>query len=111
MLDNTTVTLPLNDFDTLRAGERAHRDIASALARCFDYTCTKNPISEKCNKCKKDSCEGCKTYKENPPYNEFLTVDIERLIGVTKEYALYGKDVETDLDAIPIEHKAERVKT
>lgn len=125
MLENTTVTLPLNDFDNLRVGEREYRDITRHLAHCFDYTCTKNPYPQECESCESTDnkhsypnnegttifvdCANCAAFLNHKMYNELLTVDVERLIEIAKIYALYGKDVETDIDAIPIERKAERV--
>jgi hypothetical protein len=43
MLENTTVTLQLHDFDRLRAGQQAHSETARRLSGCFVYSCTKNP--------------------------------------------------------------------
>jgi hypothetical protein len=103
MLENVTVTLSLQDFDTFRAGEAAHRAIASQLASCFDYLCTKNETPAQCEKCKKDSCEGCKVYDKNPLYTEKMTVNVNQLITVAKDYSCWGKDIETDLGTIKIE--------
>lgn len=106
MLENTTVTLPLRDFDTLREGEREYRNIARALSACFEYTCENHPEPPECKNCSTETdCPDCEHYA--PDYIEKLTVDVERLIRVAKEYALYGKDIEAEIDEIPLERKPE----
>ncbi len=110
MLENATVTLPLADFDTMRDGEREYRRMAGRLANCFDYKYVKhhNPEPPECKDCKRDiDCPDCEINAANPLCTETLTVDVGRLIRTAKEYALYGKDVETDLDAIEVTAKTE----
>jgi len=123
MFENVTVTLSLNDFDKLREGETTYRLTARALAACFDYTCTQNPTPQECENCPSanndyslpsgksgmihDDCAACAVFQKHNDYNELLTVDVERLIRTAKEYAVYGKDVETDLDKIEVQRKAE----
>ena len=115
MLENTTVTMSLHDFDRYRDAEKAHREIAYNLARCFEYSCTDNPQPQECNKCdvadkwdgSNTECWACEVYQNNPIYTERLTVDVKQLIRVAKEYAVYGKDIETDLDAIKVTPKTE----
>ncbi len=99
-MNNTTitVTLPLSEFDTLRDGEREYRRIADRLSRCFTYKYEKSP---ECDDCQKVICPECEVYKTL----ETLTVDVERLIQTAKDYALYRKDVETELDGIKIIRK------
>lgn len=104
MLDSATVTLRLAEFDELRSTHRAHREIVQRLAGCFEYSYIQNPEPEECKDCKEDDgCEDCKIYHDNPPYDEKLTVDVDHLIKVAKEYSLYGKDIITDLDTVRIE--------
>lgn len=93
--ENATVTLLLTEFDKLREGDRAYRDSAPQIADCFDYRCKDLVVSEDCRKCNEENpdCMQCEVYKANPPYEETLTVDVERLISVCKQYALYGKEV------------------
>ena len=123
MLENTTVILSLQDFETLRAGEKAHRQIASRLARCFEYSCTKNPYPYGCENCPSaaneyslpsgksgmihNDCTQCAVFKNYNEFNERLTVDVARLIQTAKDYAVYGKDIDPHLDGITIERKAE----
>lgn len=102
MFENTTVTLPLNDFDALREGEREYRKLASALASCFDYTCKKNPEPKACKDCNGEvDCPDCEHYI--PDYEEKLTLHVERLVRITKPYAMYGKEIEADLGEITVE--------
>lgn len=93
--DGVTVTLPLEKFDELREGERAYREIAPRIARCFEYECKELVVSEDCKKCVEENpdCTTCDVYKANPPFKETLTVDVERLISVCKDYAFYGKEI------------------
>jgi hypothetical protein len=113
MFENTTVTLSLQDFDELRRGHAAHRQIASWLSDCFTYTCTPNPQPQECEKCDKDlftekwngsntECCECEIFQNNPEYTETLAVDVARLIRIAKEYSLYGKDAETDIDKLTV---------
>lgn len=105
MNDNTTVTMSLNDFDELGENSKSFLKLAPRIAKCFEYNYEELPIPTECKKCKKadPDCTKCKIYKANPLYKETLTVDVERLITVCKEYALYGKDVDfADLENIAI---------
>ena len=69
------------------------------IATCYEYSRTEAETPEECVNCTSDiDCPECETY--DPPFIEKITVDAGRLIGVTKQYALYGKDVDTDIDAI-----------
>ena len=98
MFDKATVTMPLDEFDELRRAknqfESWYREMASRIAGCFEYTATelKPGCDEEC-----DTCGHCNAYIEK------LTVDVERLINVAKDYSCWGKDIETDLDSITIE--------
>jgi hypothetical protein len=112
MFDHATVTLSLKDLDALRAHSGDH--IASALAKCFCYEVKEKAEPQECKGCKSEvDCPDCEHYTPNQ-CEEKLTVDVEKLIWVAKEYALYGKGKESnliDIDAIPverIERKAER---
>lgn len=46
-----------------------------------------------------------KEWDKQPPWEETLTVDVERLIRICKEYALFGKDVEADVDEMTLIRK------
>ncbi len=105
MLENTTVTLSLSDFDILRRGEKWYREIASSLSHCFEYKCEEHdhPDPPECKECHGDmNCRSCEVYAKNPDYTETLTVDVERLIRTAKEYALYGKEIEADIDDLEV---------
>ena len=107
MLDRATVTLKLAEFDELRSAHKAHWEIARRLASCFEYSCIQNLEPEECKGCEEDSCEDCKVYHDNPPFDEKLTVNVDCLIKAAKEYSLYGKEIDTDIDAVRIElHQA-----
>lgn len=95
MNDNANVTMPLNDFDELRENMKNFLKLAPRIAKCFEYNCEELPEPAECKKCNKEDpdCTKCEVYKANPPYKETLTVDVEQLITVCKQYALYGKDV------------------
>lgn len=44
-------------------------------------------------------------YIKTPPYEEKLTVDVNKLVSFVKRYALYGKNLKTeeiDIDSIPL---------
>lgn len=109
MIEGATVTLPLNEFDKLRMDSEEYQQLAPRLAACFDYEFKDNGEPAKCKTCKKENpdCTKCKVYKESPPWEEILTVDVERLIRVCKEYALFGKDVEGDVDEMTLKRKEE----
>lgn len=100
MVEGATVTLPLNEFDGLRADSKEFQQLAKRIAACFEYEFKDNGEPAKCKSCKKEDpdCTKCKVYKESPPWEEILTVDVERLINAAKQYALYGKDIETDVE-------------
>lgn len=100
MVESATVTLPLNEFDGLRTDSKEFRQLAKRLAACFEHEFKENGEPEKCKSCKKENpdCTKCKVFRESPPWEEILTVDVERLINVAKQYALYGKDVEANVE-------------
>lgn len=103
---NTTVTLPLKYFDELRAYQSKLHFIVTCISDCFEYTYKENPEPEECKNC--DSivdCPECDVHIKTPPYEEKLTVDVKKLISVVQQYALYGKNVETeevDIYSIPV---------
>lgn len=105
MNDNATVTMPLGEFDVLRENSANFLILAPRIAKCFEYNYKELPEPADCKKCEKadPDCTKCEVYKANPPCEETLTVDVERLITVCKEYAIYGKDVDfADLENIAI---------
>lgn len=104
MVEGATVTLPLGEFDELRAESKEYRDIVQRIAACFEYEFKDHGEPEKCKTCKKENpdCKKCKVFKESPPWEETLTVDVERLINAAKQYALYGKDVESDVEEMTV---------
>ena len=100
MVEGATVTLPLNEFDGLRTDIEEFRRLAKLIAACFEYECKDNGEPAECKSCKKENpvCTKCKVFKKSPPWEEILTVDVERLIKAAKQYALYGKDIEADVE-------------
>ena len=100
MNDIITVKLPLMTFDSLREGDKAFKNLAHLIASCYDYKVEKE-LPDTCRKCEELECSGCETYKGL----ETLTVDVDKLIDVTKMYALYGKNIDTDLDEIKVVRK------
>lgn len=100
MIEGATVTLPLDEFDELRANSKDFQNIVRQIATCFEYEMKEYGEPEKCKTCKKENpvCRKCKVFKESPPWEEILTVDVERLIRGVKQYALYGKDIEADVE-------------
>ena len=112
MNDNTTVTMPLNDFDELREKSKSFSKLAPQIAKCFEYNYKELPEPADCKKCEKadPDCTKCEVYKANPPCEETLTVDVERLITVCKEYAFYGKDADfADPEYIAIIKKERKI--
>jgi len=109
MFNNAKVTLDIQDFEKLREAHKKHGDIASRLSDCFDYAVIENPMPKECIGCDREEveCDECETYIKYPPFTHKLTVDVERLIEVAKEYALYGKEVDADMDSVAIEVKGE----
>ncbi len=103
-IEGATVTLPLSEFDELRLGDAAYREIAPKIAACFEYECKEYPEPAKCKTCKRENpdCTKCKAFKESPPWEEILTVDVERLINVAKQYALYGKNITSDVEKMSL---------
>lgn len=104
MIKNAKITLPLEEFDELRLGDSAYREIAQKIAACFEYKCKEYSVPAKCKTCKKENpdCTKCKVFKESPPWEEILTVDVERLINVAKQYALYGQDITSDVEEMSL---------
>lgn len=107
MLEGATVTLPLSEFDELRTNSREFQNIAPQIAACFEYELKEYGMPEKCKTCKKENpdCPKCKVFKESPPWEEILTVDTERLINLAKRYALYGKDIKSDVEEMTVVSK------
>ncbi len=105
MIENATVTLPLNEFDELRADSKVYRKIAQKIAACFEYQFKEYDMPEECKACRKDDCTKCKVYKEKPPFEEILTVDVEQLINAAKQCALYGKNIDSDVEEMRIVKK------
>lgn len=104
MVEGATVTLPLNEFDGLRTDSEEFQRLAPQLAACFEYELKDKGEPAKCKSCKKENpdCTKCKVFKESPPWEEILTVDVERLINAAKQYALYGKDIEADIEEMTV---------
>lgn len=100
MIEGATVTLPLGEFDELRSDSEAFYKLTRRIAACFEYETKEYGEPEKCKTCKKENpdCKKCKVFKETPPWEDILTVDVERLINVAKQYALYGTDIEADVE-------------
>lgn len=69
--DKLTISMPFNEFYALWNTENAYKDITAAISGCFEYAAEET---------------------------ETLTVDIERLVAVCKQYALYGKDVDSNVE-------------
>lgn len=112
MIENANVTLSLSDFDELREESKEFRKIARCISACFEYICKENQEPEECKNCKNGiECEECEIYKKHPAYDEYLTLDVAKLVRVAKEYALYGKEAETDLNTIPIRTKEHQNKS
>ncbi|MCX4355654.1 MAG: hypothetical protein OSJ43_05440 [Oscillospiraceae bacterium] len=99
-IEGATVTLPLEEFDGLRADGEEFQRLAKRIAACFEYEFKDNGEPAECKSCKKENpvCTKCKVFKKSPPWEEILTVDVERLIKAVKQYALYGKDIEADVE-------------
>lgn len=122
---NITVTMPLHEYDALRSIQQNYRDIVRDIAACFDYSFTLNPCPQECADCPTASesyalpknspgairadCTQCEVFKKYNEIDEHLTVDVERLINVTKDFALCGKDTEADISEVEIRRKAEDV--
>lgn len=114
MNDKATVTMPLEDFDEMRLESKLFCDIRDKISKCFsDYTYEEYPMPKECKACVEENpdCRKCEIGKNNPPYKETITLDVERLIKVCKQYALYGKEtVESDIDEIEIIRAAGKSK-
>lgn len=100
IIEGVTVTLPLNEFDGLRTNSEELRRLTKRIAACFEYKIKDNGDPRNASLVKKENpdCTKCKVFNESPPWEETLTVDVERLIKVAKQYALYGKDIEADVE-------------
>jgi len=130
MLVNATSTISLSDLDELRNTDKYHEQLKSGIRDCFDYSCEQIPHPPECGPCEHaaasnsvpnskakskmggyfmgelhDYCKKCEAWNNYDEYNEVLTVDIDRLIKATRDYALYGKDIEADLDEVQIVKK------
>lgn len=93
MHDEKTITVDLKHYNKLRADSEAYQRLVERIAACYKYTCKENPEPAECQRCPGDlDCEECPIHGRAPSYNEHLTLDAERLIAVTKAYALHGKD-------------------
>ncbi|MEZ3437587.1 MAG: hypothetical protein K1W18_01745 [Oscillospiraceae bacterium] len=104
MIEGATVTLPLNEFDGLRTDSEEFQQLVRRIAACFEYESKGRGESDKCKTCKKENpdCTKCKVFKESPSWEETLTIDVEQLIRVTQKYALYGKDVDSDIEEMTV---------
>lgn len=104
--NSTTVTLLLKYFDELREYQSKLHFIATCISDCFEYTYKENPEPEECKNCDSTvDCPDCDIYIKTPPYEEKLTVDVNKLVSFVKQYALYGKKTEAkeiDIDSIPV---------
>lgn len=114
MNDKATVTMPLEDFDEMRLKIKLFGEIREEISKCFyDYECIEYAIPKECKECAEENpdCSKCEIYKNNPPFEGTITLDVERLIKVCKRYALYGKNVESDIDDIKIIRETENGKS
>ena len=110
MIEGATVTLPLGEFDKLRSDSEKLRNLIQQITWCFDYEYKEHGTPDKCKTCKKENpdCTKCKVLKESPLYEEILTVDTQRLINFAKQYALYGTDIESDVEEMTVVEKKKR---
>lgn len=110
MIEGATVTLPLGEFDKLRTNSDKFRRLVQQIALCFEYEYKEYGEPDECKTCKKENpvCTKCKVFKKSPPYEEILTADTEGLINLTKQFALYGKDIESDVEEMTIVEKKKR---
>jgi len=121
MLENTTVKLALEDFDELRSAHKYHEQLKRDIRDCFDYSCEAAPHPSECEICEHAAlrsaypnhreqnerhtdlfiyCKSCDAFNNHSEFIEKITVNIDRLIETTKIYALYGRDIEVDLDEV-----------
>jgi hypothetical protein len=99
MVNNATVTLLLEHFDEMRDSDKRFLELMCGIRDCFEYSRIE---PEECESCSDDKeCYDCDVYDTA----ESLTVDVARLIKVTKKYALFGTDIEADTDTIIILRK------
>ena len=123
-MSDTTVTMPLQEFDSLRRDRISyHNDIKQQrkIGDCYEYFCDEAPPPKKCKTCEhgkdkpssfRDVCDSCEAYQNHNEFIEKFIVDVERLIAETKRYALRGKGLEhlqeSDIDEMKIERKKGR---
>lgn len=90
MNDKAKVTMPLEDFDEMRLESKLFREIREQISECFyDY----------------------RIIECAPPFEETIKLDVEQLIETCKRYALYGKDIESDIDDIEIIRETKKNKS
>lgn len=90
MNEKATVTMPLEDFDEMRLESKLFREIREQISKCFsDYKIIEYAL----------------------PFEATITLDVERLINTCKRYALYGKDIESDIDDIEIIRETRKNKS
>jgi len=81
MLENTTVTLSLEDFDVLRDAEKFYKKLRSQIAKCFEYSREEKEDPIKCKTCRSDvDCDDCDIYKNHNEYDEKVTVYVGQLV-------------------------------
>lgn len=83
MLENTMVTISLSELDELRNDSKRFYELRQDISKCYEF--------------KKYSNEGLTVH---------LEVDVDMLIRKTKDYACFGKDIESD--NIIIEKESEK---
>ena len=110
-MSDTTVTMPLQDFDEYRRDSENFFNLRRHIALCFEYSSEKRPMPPRCKECEHthktmfyyNVCKECFVYENFTPPIETLSVDVSKLINVTKEYALFDKfDVETNINLLTI---------
>ena len=94
MLENTTVTMTLKDFDTLRDAEKSFTHLRKRVASCFEYLFEENPDAKTCENCDiaEIACADCDIHETPDLLNIKLLVDVWGLVRATKDYAMYGKN-------------------
>lgn len=104
MFSDAIVKLPLGDFDEIRQGFDDYQELALRIASCFEYKITASKKAKECENCVNGICDTCPVLKEHPTdVIKELLADIDALLAVAQDYALYDKDdIDEDLYDLPL---------
>lgn len=94
MSNETKVIMSYTEFTDMKSAEDKYNRLIAYIRKCFRYV---HNLGAECSHCTTRLCRTC------PHRNDILYVNANKLIQLTKAYALSGLPVDVDIEEVPIE--------